>query len=166
MKNTGPSIEHLFRQLQEKKRPPVNQWQPTACGEIDIQIKRNGDWLYQGSLIQRPAMVRLFSTILRCEDDAYFLVTPQEKLRIKVDDAPFTAVSVQALTEAGRQYLVFTNNVGDKIIAGKNTPIFINYNNKNDEPSPYITVRDKLNALIVRSAYYHLVAHCIERDNY
>lgn len=166
MDDTSPSIDHLLTQIQEKTRPPVHQWRPIACREIDIQIKRNGDWYYQGSLIQRPRMVRLFSTVLRRENEAYFLVTPVEKLRIQVDDAPFTVVSMEVLAGSGQQHLVFTDNVGDKIIAGKNNPIFVNYHGKKAEPSPYIEIRDNLNALIMRSVYYHMAEYCVALDGY
>ena len=166
MTNSIGNIDCLFKQLQEKKLPPVHQWNPDLCGDIDIQIKRNGDWYYQGSLIQRPSMVRLFSKVLRRDGDSYFLVTPAEKLQVVVDDAPFTAISMDVLLDNDIQYLVFTNNVGDKTIAGKDNSIFINYDYESDQPSPYVEVRDGLNGLIVRPVYYQMAERCIERDGY
>src|SRR3954468_2592533 len=75
-----------------RKLPPVEKWNPAHCGTIDIRIARDGTWFHQGAPIRRPELVRLFSTILRKEADAYYLVTPAEKMRIQVDDAPFLAV--------------------------------------------------------------------------
>ena len=109
-------------------------------------------------------MVRLFSTILRREGDSYYLVTPVEKLLIAVDDAPFTAVSLDVLLDKGEQFLVFTNNVGDKTIAGKNHVIFVNYDLETDQPRPYVEVRNRLNALILRPVYYQMVEQAVERD--
>ena len=166
MSDSIGDIDRLFEQLRERKLPPVDQWNPDNSGEINIHIKRNGDWCFQGSLIQRPAMVRLFSTVLRRDGDLYFLVTPVEKLQITVDDAPFTAVSMDVLLDNGKQYLVFTNNVGDKTIAGKNNAIFVNYRSKTDQPRPYVEVRNRLNALIVRPVYYQMVEQCVEIDGY
>ena len=166
MSDSNCSIDRLFKQLREKKLPPVDQWNPDVNGEIDIQIKHNGDWYYQGSLIQRPAMVRLFSTVLRRDGDLYFLVTPAEKLLVTVDDAPFTAVSMEVLRDSGVQYLMFTNNVGDKTIAGKNNAIYVIYDSEVDQPRPYIEVRNRLNALILRPVYYQLAEIIVERDGY
>ncbi len=160
------SIDRLFKQLQGKKLPPVDLWNPDNSGEIDIHIKSNGDWHYQGSPIQRPAMVRLFSTVLRRDGDCYFLVTTVKKLRITVDDAPFTAISLEVLLDSGTQYLVFTSNVEDKIIAGKNNAILVNYDSKTDQPRPYIEVRKRLYALIVRPVYYQMAEQIVERDGY
>jgi hypothetical protein len=160
------NIDHLFKQLQGEKHPPVDQWNPDISSGVNIHIKRNGDWFYQGSLIQRPAMVRLFSTVLRRDGNLYFLVTPVEKIQVTIDDAPFTAVSMDVLMDSGKQYLVFTNNVGDKTIAGKNNEIFVNYDSEADQPTPYIEVRNRLNALIVRPVYYQMAELCVERDGY
>jgi len=166
MTDVIPDMDGLLKQLQEKKLPPVHQWNPDISSGIDIQIKRNGDWYYQGSLIQRPSMVRLFSKVLRRDGDSYFLVTPVEKLQVIVDDAPFTAISMDVLFDKDKQYLVFTNNVSDKTIAGKNNPIFINYYCESGQPSPYVEVRDGLNALIVRSVYFQLAEQCVVRAGY
>ena len=166
MSGSNGNIDRLFRQLREKKLPPVDQWNPDISGEIDIHIKRNGDWYYQGSLIKRPAMVRLFSTVLRRDDDSYFLVTPVEKLLVTVEDAPFTAISMDVLLDSGVQYLAFTNNVGDKTIAGKNNALFVVYDSKSDQPKPYIEVRNRLNALILRPVYYQLAEQIVERAGY
>ena len=157
-------IDRLFKTLREQRRPPVEQWNPNRIGEIDIRIARNGDWYHEGSPIRRSAMVRLFSSVLRRDRDDYFLVTPHEKLRIAVDDAPFTAIDLDVLTDGGRQYLVFTNNVDDRTIAGEAHPIFAGRTRRHDSFAPYIAVRDGLNALVVRSVYYRMAEYCVERN--
>jgi hypothetical protein len=92
---------------------PVDQWHPAFCGDIDMRIASNGVWLYNGTPIERPAMVRLFSRILRREGGSYYLVTPAEKVRITVDDVPFVAVSMMVEAEA----LTFHTHVGDTVTA-------------------------------------------------
>jgi len=136
--------------------PPVEGWNPALCGEIDIRITRDGSWLHQGAPIARKELVRLFSTILRKDPDGYFLVTPAEKLRITVDDAPFVAVllTVEGAGQDGR--LVFTTNVGDEIVAGSDNPIRVVSDPQTQEPSPSLHVRCGLVARISRAVFYQL----------
>lgn len=139
-----------------KGLPPVHRWNPPFCGDIDMVIKRNGQWFYMGTPIGRAPLVRLFSTVLRRdEDDAYYLVTPVEKVRIKVEDAPFLAVLADQVEEGGETYLRFTTQTGDVVIASAEHPIWVEYHD--EEPAPYIHLRDRLHALIARSVYYQLV---------
>ena len=150
-----------------KGLPPVHKWNPPFCGDIDMVIKRNGQWFYMGTPIGRQPLVRLFSTILRRdEDDCYYLITPVEKVRIRVEDAPFLAVLVDRVEEGGNTYLRFTTQTGDVVIAGAEHPIWVEYHH-GEEPSPYIHVRDRLHALITRSVYYQLIEMALaeERDN-
>lgn len=141
-----------------RKKPPVHLWNPPFCGEIDMRIARNGDWYYMGTPIPRPAMVRLFSSILRREpDDSYVLVTPAEKCRIRVDDAPFTAVELTVAGEGEGQLIAFRTNVDDVVPLDAGHPLRVAVNPATGEPSPYILVRDRLEALIGRSVYYELV---------
>ena len=152
-------IETIYDFSKRKKKgiPPVEKWNPPFCGDIDMHILRNGKWTYMGSEIKRPAMIKLFSNIIRLDDDGhYYLVTPVEKVRIKVDDVPFVAVSMNKIEDEGVSYLSFTTNVQDEIILSKENPIEIVIND-NDEPSPYITIRKNLKALISRSVYYDLI---------
>lgn len=140
----------------EKSLPPVHLWNPPFCGDIDMEIRRNGQWFYMGTPIGRPALVKLFSSVLRRdEDDAYYLVTPVEKVRIRVEDTPFLITSVERLQRDGKDYLQFTTQTGDIVVAGTEHPLWISY--KGDEPNPYIHVRDRLHALIGRNVYYQLV---------
>ncbi len=136
--------------------PPVESWNPTLCGEIDIRIARDGTWLHLGSPIARKELVRLFSTILRKDPDGYYLVTPAEKLRIAVDDAPFVAVLLTAEGAGQTGRLVFTTNVGDEIVAGSDNPIRVVSNPQTQEPSPSLHVRRGLMARISRAVFYQL----------
>ncbi|HEY5409650.1 MAG TPA: DUF1285 domain-containing protein, partial [Caulobacteraceae bacterium] len=132
---------------------PVHLWNPAACGDIDIRIGRDGAWFYQGSPIGRPGLVRLFSTVLRRDEDGFWLVTPVEKLRIAVEDAPFVAIGVEREGEVVR----FATNVGDLVEAGPLHPIRVEAG-ENGAPRPYVRVRGGLDALIGRPAFYDLVA--------
>jgi len=152
-------IETIYDFSKRKKKgiPPVEKWNPPFCGDIDMHILRNGKWTYMGSEIKRPAMIKLFSNIIRLDDDGhYYLVTPVEKVRIKVDDVPFVAVSMNKTEDEGINCLSFMTNVQDEVMLSKENPIEIVIND-NDEPSPYITVRKNLKALISRSVYYDLI---------
>ena len=147
-----------------KGLPPVHLWNPEFCGDIDMQIKRDGSWDYMGSAISRPAMVRLFSTILRHDEDGkYYLVTPVEKVRIRVDDAPFTVIEMRREGEGQEQVLHFRTNVDDSLVMDEAHPLRVEFSTSG-EPAPYILVRDRLEALITRSVYYELAEMVEERD--
>lgn len=141
---------------QTRTLPPVERWNPTHCGDIDIRIARDGTWYHEGTPFGRRELVRLFSTILRKDPDGFHLVTPGEKMRIRVDDAPFVAVLLRVEGEGTAQRLVFTTNVGDETVAGPANPIRIETNPETGEPSPYVHVRRGLEALIARSVFYQL----------
>lgn len=141
----------------EQDLPPVEKWNPDFCGDMDLVVKRNGDWLYQGSPINRKRLVKLFSSVLKKENDDYFLVTPVEKLGIIVEDAPFLVVAMNRLkTEIG-EVLEFTDNCDNKMLLTEDNPIWVEHNPKTGEPSPYIVVRKNLHALIHRNVFYELV---------
>lgn len=158
-----PSAEGVMAtatQAAKKGPPPVHLWNPPFCGDLDMRIARDGTWFYLGTPIGRPAMVRLFSSILKLEDGRYFLVTPVEKVGIKVDDAPFLAVDFE-VTGAGRdQAVTFTTHVGDTVTAGPDNPLRVE-RGADGEPSPYVMVRRGLEALIDRKSFYRLVEHCV-----
>lgn len=160
----SPDPAAIAARLAGGKLPPVHLWNPPFCGEMDMRIARDGAWFYQGSPIGRKPMVRLFSTVLRRDDDGrYYLVTPAEKLAIRVDDAPFLAVEM-AVHGAGRgQILTFRTSVDDEVMAGPEHPIRV-ATAADGEPSPYVRVRDRLDALIARSVFYDLVELAEERD--
>ena len=139
-----------------RKLPPVEKWHPEHCGDIDIRIARDGTWFHNGTPIGRHELVRLFSTILRKEDDGFHLVTPVEKMRIVVEDAPFLAVLLRAEGEGRDQKLIFTTNVGDETIAGVDNPIRVEIDPESEEPAPYVHVRRGLEAKIARAVFYQL----------
>jgi len=132
--------------------PPVHLWNPPHCGEIDIRIRKDGTWLHEGTPIGRPALVRLFSSVLRKDPDGIYLVTPAEKLRISVEDAPFTAIGVERDGEALR----FITNTGNLIEAGPDNAIRVQ-TGPGGEPRPYLHVRAGLEALILRPVFYQMV---------
>lgn len=157
---TTPSADSLAdaaRKAQGRGLPPVHDWNPEFCGDLDMRIARDGTWFYLGTPIGRPELVRLFSTILRRDGDDYFLVTPVEKVGITVDDAPFVAVDFEAEGTGEAQQLVFETNVGDRVAAGPENPIRVHRDPQTGEPAPYVLVRDRLEALIDRKSFYRLV---------
>jgi hypothetical protein len=139
-----------------RKLPPVERWNPTHCGDIDIRIARDGTWFHQGTPVGRKELVRLFSTILRKDGDDYVLVTPVEKMRIRVEDAPFTAVLMEVAGEGRDQRLTFITNVGDETVAGADNPIRVETDPISEEPAPYVHVRRGLEARIARAVFYQL----------
>ena len=134
---------------------PVEKWNPERVGAIDIVIQSDGTWLHEGAPIRRARLVKLFSTILKREGDDYFLVTPVEKLKITVEDAPFVAVLMEADGEGRDQRLIFTTNVGEKIVAGPAHGIFMR--RCGDHDAPYIEARRGLEARVARAVFYDLV---------
>ena len=161
---SAESIAEAARAAQGKGLPPVHQWNPPFCGDLDMRIARDGTWFYQGTPINRPEMVRLFSTILRREGDGFFLVTPVEKWAITVDDAPFVAVDVEAEGEGAEQELIFETNTGEKVVAGPDNPIRVERHGDSEEPAPYVMVRDGLEALIDRKSFYRMVERGAHED--
>ena len=154
--NEPPSAESLAKAATAAKGrglPPVHLWNPPFCGDLDMRIARDGTWFYLGTPIGRPALVKLFSTIIRRDGDDYFLVTPVEKVGITVDDAPFVAVDFNIRGDD----LVFETNVGDFVTAGPDYPIRVVRDPETGEPSPYVLVRTNLEALIDRKSFYRLV---------
>jgi hypothetical protein len=166
MKNGGSKgLESLSAAIGKRREPPpVHLWNPPYCGEIDMRIAADGSWHYQGSPIGRPAMVRLFASVLKREDDRYFLVTPVEKVGIKVDDAPFLAVSL-AYEGAGRESaLTFRTNVEDAVRCDEEHPLRFEPEAGTGGIKPYLHVRRDLWALVTRALFFDLVALGETRD--
>ena len=127
-------------------------------GDIDIRIRRDGTWYHEGRPIRRMALVKLFAGILRRESDGeYYLQTPVEKRRIRVDDAPFVAVESIIEGDGPERKVHFRTNVDDRMTAGPDHPLRVAVDRRTGEPSPYVLVRDGLEALIARPVYYDLV---------
>ena len=146
-------VAEAVRQAPGRGLPPVHLWHPAHCGDIDILIRADGVWMHEGSPIGRAELVRLFSTVLRKDPDGYHLVTPAEKLKIRVEDLPFRAVAVQAADGV----LTFTTDVGDVVEAGADHPVVVETDPETGEPSPRLHVRADLWARIARPVFYELV---------
>ena len=145
--------------------PPVERWNPDHCGHSDMRIKADGTWIHAGSPIGRKALVRLFSTVLRKDEDGEtYLVTPVEKLTIDVEDAPFIAVEMTATGEGTKRMLVFRTNVGDVVEAGPDHPLRFEREEGTDGVKPYLLVRGRLEALVARAVMYDLVELAEEID--
>jgi len=157
MSDVPYSLLAELAQVKHLEHPPIHLWNPDNVKDIDIVVRRDGTWLHEGTPITRQRLVRLFSTVLRREDDdEYYLVTPVEKCRIEVEDAPFQAVLLEVTGEGEKQVLRFTTNVADEVVAGEKHPLRLVIDPKSGEPSPYLLVRDRLEALISRNVYYQL----------
>jgi len=155
----------IIQQIKGQKHPPVHLWNPEFCGDLDMRIARDGTWFYLGSPIGRKPLVKLFSGVIRLDNDKkYYLVTPVEKIGITVDDAPFVAVEMFREGEGREQVLSFRTNVDDFVIMDEDHPFRIEIDPETKEPSPYVLVRGNLEALIVRSVFYDLVNLAIEEE--
>ena len=141
-----------------KGAPPVERWNPAFCGDLDMEIKADGTWFYMGTPIGRPALVQLFSSVLRKDEDGKtYLVTPVEKVGILVEDAPFLAVEM-VVTGAGEdQALTFRTNVGDVVEAGPEHELRFVDQPETGGLKPYLHVRGRLEALVARPVMYDLV---------
>ena len=136
--------------------PPVHLWNPPFCGDLDMRIASDGTWFYMGTPIGRPALVRLFSTILKREDGKHFLVTPVEKVGIRVDDAPFMAVEMQNEAGDNGRLLRFRTNVDDWVPCDKGHRLRFEMADDGGL-TPYLHVRADLWAKVTRALYYDLV---------
>lgn len=158
--NPRASAENLAAAAKAAGRkgpPPVHLWDPPFCGDLDMEIRRDGTWFYLGTPIGRHALVKLFSSIIRRDGEEYFLVTPVEKVRIRVVDAPFVAVDAEITGRGRDQRIAFTTNVEDVVTAGPDHPIRVARDPETGEPSPYVLIRRNLEALIDRKTFYRLV---------
>lgn len=152
-------LNQILEQIRQREADSTAQkpWSPSHCGDIDIRIARDGIWYHEGRPFLRDSLVKLFASVLRREDDGeYYLLTPAEKMRIQVDDAPFVAVQLEQVTKP-QPSLLFTTNLGDRIVADSAHPIRVEFDPTSGEPRPYIHFRDNLDALINRSVYMSLV---------
>ncbi|MEM1036468.1 MAG: DUF1285 domain-containing protein [Pseudomonadota bacterium] len=147
------------------KLPPVHLWNPDRSADIQMEIRSDGSWWHEGDQIKRERLVKLFSRILRRDEDgSFWLVTPYEKVVVHVEDAPFMAVRVDRSGEPGpNQTLVFKTNLGDVTLAGPDAAIRVETDPATLEPTPYVLVRGRLEAKLTRAVFYELadmaVAH-------
>ncbi|HRN85254.1 MAG TPA: DUF1285 domain-containing protein [Hyphomicrobium sp.] len=155
-------LSDLLRHAEGEAPPPVERWNPPYCGDIGLEILRDGSWLYQGSPIRRPAMVKLFARVLRRDADGRtYLVTPAEKVDISVADAPFIAVEMQVEGVGETQSLLFRTNVDDVVRCGPDHPVRFAVDGAGDALKPYVHVRGRLEALVSRALVYDLVAMAV-----
>ena len=143
--------------------PPVQEWHPSVVGDIDIRIAKDGGWFYRGEVMSRVDVVKLLSSILRKDDKEFFLVTPTEKMRVQVEDAPFVVnmMDVEGMGES--QKLHFSTQLGDCFTLSPAHPLRVIYNEK-QEPSPYLLVRDRLEARVSRQIYYEMAELCVLQE--
>ncbi len=143
----------------EKPRslPPVHLWNPDDCGDIGLEIRRDGSWWQDGVRFSREKLVRLFSTILRKDSDGYYLVTPHEKVVVRVADAPFMAIRADRHVTDGRPVILVTTNVGDVVAIDAEHPLRVRTDPSTGEPSSYVRVRGGLEARLARPPWYEMV---------
>ena len=154
----GIGLAELQRMIDERRLPPVDRWKPERCGHSEMRIARDGTWYHQGAPIERPAMVRLFSTVLRREPDGrHMLVTPVEKLEIDVEGTAFRAVEMSSEGEGRERTIAFRLDSGDAVILGPDHPLSLT-------PSPRILVRHGLEAELSRPVYYELAEIALADD--
>lgn len=156
MADTAETLfEQLLAEQSNRNLPPVETWQPEREGEIDIRIGADGVWYHEGSVINRQAIVDLFATILRREDEQYFLVTPAEKLAIQVDDVPFFVTGFERSGTGKSQRLLFSTRTGDRVIADSEHPLSVD--SAETDPAPYLMIRHNMWGRLSRNVFYQLV---------
>ena len=147
-------------------KPPIHLWEPELSGDIDIQIKKNGDWIHEGGLIKRKPLVKLFASILRRESDShYYLVTPVEKWRIKVVDMPLVVIECEYQDNT----LLLKTNTDEWVKPGSEFPLAVDYaqaseNEADPEPKPYVNMANGVQARINRNVFYELVEFATAKD--
>jgi hypothetical protein len=143
----------------EKPRslPPVHLWNPEHCGDIGLEIRRDGSWWQDGVRFSREKLIRLFSTILRKDSDGYYLVTPHEKVVVRVADAPFMGIRADRHVSDGRPVILVTTNVGDVVAVGAEHPLHVRHDPSTGEPSTYVHIRGGLEARLARPPWYEIV---------
>src|SRR5262245_61416704 len=147
-----------------KGLPPVHLWNPPFCGDLDMRIAADGTWFYLKTPIGRPALVKLFASVLKREDNKYFLVTPMEKCGIVVDDVPFVAVELRVEQPGRDQTLHFRTNVDDWVACGQGHALRFEPETATGGLRPYLHVRRDLWARVKRALFYDLVELGEERD--
>lgn len=161
--NSPISPEQLFADLIEQTNksssqlPPVHLWHPEKTGDMEMLIDREGRWFHQSVEIKRPAMVKLFASLLRIEDGDYFLVAPNEKWQIHVDIAPLYIVDAERIFRDGVQVISFTTSTEERVLLSPDNRLIMHQKRPLESIYPLIHVRDGLNALVSRNIYYQLV---------
>ena len=156
-------LEAILKGQAGQGAAPVERWNPPYCGDIGIEILRDGTWLYQKSPIGRKPLVQLFARVLRKDDDGRtYLVTPAEKVDVRVADAPFLAVEMEVQGEGEGQTLIFRTNVDDIVTCDAEHPLRFEIEAGSGGLKPYLRVRGRLEALVTRALYQDLVALAVD----
>ncbi len=158
--STSPTdlMAAIQREIKDQRYPPVDKWNPDFCGDIDMRIAADGTWFYMGTPITRAPMVRLFSSVLRKDEDGKtYLVTPVEKIGITVDDAHFVITLADQVGTDDAPLWQLTTQTGDRLLLDKDHPLWVEIDAATGEPRPYVRVRGRLDGLISRAVYYQLV---------
>jgi hypothetical protein len=156
--DTSNPLRGLAEARKAKGPPPVHLWNPPFCGDIDMLIAQDGTWFYLNSPIGRKPLVQLFASVLKLEDGRYYLVTPVEKVGIRVDDAPFTAIRMQLAGEGREQVISYETNVDDAVTVDADHPLRFAPEEGTGGLKPYVMVRAGLEALVSRALFYDLAA--------
>ena len=157
-KITPASIFQEISQMDDSVLPPVHLWDPPLCENVDMRIDREGKWYFMNSPIGRERMVKLFSRVLRFDDDGfYYLVTPIEKIRLLVEDKPFLIIDYSIKKRDDCQIITFITNTYDEFELSSKHPLRVVINEESNEPSPYALVRSNLEGLLSRNVFYKLV---------
>ncbi len=156
MRDPKTLLENIENDSLQQDLPPVNEWHPEHCGDSEICIRRDGTWTHKGDPFKREKLVKMFSRIIRLDDDEkYYLVTPVEKMLLTVEDVPFLVVGFDIVLSEGVQKIVFETSLGDQVVVDAEHPVTVH--TLNDEPAPYVVVRKNLKARIARSVFYQLI---------
>lgn len=148
-------LASLQKQLQSQtgNAAPVHLWDPPFCGDMDLRIKHDGSWHYMGTPIGRQALVKLFASVLKKEDDKYYLVTPVEKIGIQVEDVPFIITSWKQQDNL----IIFTTGQGEECVVSEQNPVELRLDSTSHQRLPYVLVRSNLYARLHQNVYYQLV---------
>ncbi|MEO1702538.1 MAG: DUF1285 domain-containing protein [Pseudomonadota bacterium] len=164
MADGGTALNKLANQISNGQRaakrpiPPVEDWNPPFCGDIDMEIRSDGSWYYLGTPIGRPALVQLFASVLRKDEDGKtYLVTPVEKVGIRVQDAHFAIVRIDRFQRDNYSWLQMTTNIGEEIVVGSENPLRFEFQDTTQGIKPYLKVRGRLEALLSRSCMHELI---------
>jgi hypothetical protein len=166
--NSGTDVDSLAAMIARaseqkgdgtRKAAPVDRWNPDFCGDLDMEIKTDGTWFYMGTPIGRMPLVQLFASVLRKDEDGKtYLVTPVEKVGIRVADAHFLAVEMAVSEKGGEQVISVRTNLGDVVEIGKDHPLRFSLEGEEKRLKPYVHIRGRLEALVTRAVMYDLVA--------
>jgi uncharacterized protein len=169
----APDLNDLMAQLialrevhtQERGLPPVERWNPPICADIGMQIRTDGTWWHEGARITRQPLIDLFATVLRKDGDGQtWLVTPGEKIIVHVQDAHFLGTRIDQVETSLGPAIALSTNLGDLAVIGPHNPLRVVIDPNTGEPRPYVIIRGRLEARILRAPFYELVSLGHERD--